>query len=275
MTDSQHLNKMNKKDQNIESLLSIMAALRTPETGCPWDLQQDFKSIALYTLEEAYEVTDAIERDDMEDLKDELGDLLLQVVFHARMAEEKGLFSFHDVVDAISTKMIRRHPHVFAHAEAETPDAVKQSWEDIKAAEKAQKGKLPNSLLEDVPRTLPGLSRAVKLQKRAAKVGFDWQEAAPIFDKLEEELTELKDAITAQNQDNIEEEYGDMLFVMANLARHLKLDPETAIRRGNHKFSNRFKWMEDETKAQNKLLSDLSLDQLEDLWRKAKLNLKS
>lgn len=265
---------MNKKHQNIETLLDIMAALRTPETGCPWDLQQDFKSIAPYTLEEAYEVTDAIERGDMDDLKDELGDLLLQVVFHARIAEEKGLFSFLDVVDAISAKMIRRHPHVFAEAHAEMPSDVRQSWEAIKQAEKEEKGKLPASLLDDVPSTLPGLTRAVKLQKRAAKVGFDWQDAAPIFDKLEEELDELHHAISANDSENIEEEYGDLLFVMANLARHLNLDPETALRRGNHKFISRFKWMEAEAKAKGLVLNDLSLMQLETLWQTAKQHLQ-
>ncbi|MGC6471805.1 MAG: nucleoside triphosphate pyrophosphohydrolase [Parvibaculales bacterium] len=266
---------MNKKGQNIEALLNIMAALRTPETGCPWDLEQDFKSIAPYTLEEAYEVTDAIEREDMDDLKDELGDLLLQVVFHARMAEEQGLFSFEDVVDAISTKMIRRHPHVFSDADANTATEVKQSWEAIKQAEKAEKGKLSTSLLGDVPTTLPGLTRAVKLQKRAAKIGFDWQQAEPIFDKLTEELEELKVAIAAEDQDNVEEEYGDMLFVMANLARHLNLDPETAIRRGNRKFVSRFSWMEEEAKVNSLDLNAMTLEELESLWQAAKHALKT
>lgn len=258
-------------------IIDIMAALRDPETGCPWDIKQDFGSIAAYTIEEAYEVTDAIARDDMDDLKDELGDLLLQVVFHARMAEEKNLFDFADVVDAISDKMVRRHPHVFGDATADTPEAVKQNWEQIKAAEKAEKtgADAPDSLLDDVPVTLPALTRAVKLQKRAARIGFDWQEAEPIFAKLQEEIGELREAMSRDNQADVEEEYGDLLFVIANLARHLKLDPETALRKGNAKFTRRFQALEAFAKAEKPDINAFTLDEYEVFWQRAKAEEKS
>ena len=256
-------------ERPIDRILRIMASLRTPQTGCPWDLQQDFKSIAPYTLEEAYEVVDAIERGDINDMKDELGDLLLQVVFHARMAEEAGHFAFDDVATAISDKMERRHPHVFGDATADTPAAVNQSWEEIKAAEKAEKhGQEPESLLNDVPLALPAMSRAVKLQKRAARIGFDWNEAEPIFDKLQEEINELREAIATKDADAIEDEYGDILFVVANLARHLKLDPETALRRGNAKFTRRFKFLEKQARETD--ASILTLDDYEVFWQQAK-----
>ena len=256
-------------ERPIDRILRIMASLRTPQTGCPWDLQQDFKSIAPYTLEEAYEVVDAIERGDINDMKDELGDLLLQVVFHARMAEEAGHFAFDDVATAISDKMERRHPHVFGDATADTPAAVNQTWEEIKAAEKAEKhGQEPESLLNDVPLALPAMSRAVKLQKRAARIGFDWNEAEPIFDKLQEEINELREAIATKDADAIEDEYGDILFVVANLARHLKLDPETALRRGNAKFTRRFKFLEKQARETD--ASILTLDDYEVFWQQAK-----
>ncbi|MGC6534007.1 MAG: nucleoside triphosphate pyrophosphohydrolase [Parvibaculales bacterium] len=256
-------------ERPIDRILRIMAALRTPETGCPWDLQQDFKSIAPYTLEEAYEVVDAIERGDINDMKDELGDLLLQVVFHARMAEEAGHFAFDDVATAISDKMERRHPHVFGEATADTPAAVNQSWEEIKAAEKAERhGQEPESLLNDVPLALPAMSRAVKLQKRAARIGFDWNEVEPIFDKLQEEISELREAMATKDADAIEDEYGDILFVVANLARHLKLDPETAMRRGNAKFTRRFKFLEKQAREMD--ASILTLDDYEVFWQQAK-----
>lgn len=264
---------------NISKLLDVMARLRTPVTGCPWDIAQNFSSIAPYTIEEAYEVTDAIQRGDMDDLKEELGDLLLQVVFHARMAEEKGLFTFDDVVAGISEKMIRRHPHVFAQKNRQNVEnttegeaTVRLNWDAIKRAEKAEKGKPPaQSLMDDVPMTLPAMMRAVKLQKRAATIGFDWQDAAPIFDKLQEETLELQEAMQTGDKDRIEDEYGDLLFVMANLARHLNLDPETSIQRGNNKFSTRFKWMEGAAKKRNIDLSAQSLAQLEVLWQQAKV----
>ena len=257
-------------ERPIDRILRIMTALRTPETGCPWDLQQDFKSIAPYTLEEAYEVVDAIERGDMDDLKDELGDLLLQVVFHARMAEETGQFNFGDVATAISDKMERRHPHVFADNDADTPEAVNQNWEDIKAAEKAAKGKTntESSLLDDVPLSLPAMSRAVKLQKRAARIGFDWNAAEPIFDKLQEEVGELLEAMQNGDEDAIEDEFGDVLFVVANLGRHLKLDPEKALRRGNAKFTRRFKSLEQQARDSDATI--YTLDDYEVFWQRAK-----
>ncbi|MBT5158099.1 MAG: nucleoside triphosphate pyrophosphohydrolase [Rhodobiaceae bacterium] len=250
-----------------------MAALRDPDTGCPWDIKQDFKSIAPYTLEEAYEVVDAIETGDMTQLRDELGDLLLQVVFHARMAEEAEHFTFDDVVHAIADKMERRHPHVFGDLAGIDSNQVKQNWEDIKAQERAEKSddkEAPESLLDDVPRALPALTRAVKLQKRAARIGFDWTEAEPIFDKLEEETAELQEAIALQDRDAIEDELGDVMFVVANLARHLKLDPEKALRRGNAKFTRRFQNLEQQARAQSTDMSDFLLEDLEIFWQRAK-----
>ena len=253
----------------INRILDIMASLRDPETGCPWDLQQDFASIAPYTLEEAYEVTDAIERGSMDDLKEELGDLLLQVVFHARMAEEADLFAFDDVVDAIVDKMIRRHPHVFGGGDAGNPEAVRESWEEIKAQEKVEKGKAtPDSLMDDIPVALPGLSRAVKIQNRAARFGFDWPDIEPVFDKLQEEISEVREAIKSGSADAIEDEIGDLLFVVANIARHLKIDPEKAVRRTNGKFIFRFKHVEALAAQSDK--QTLSLEELEGFWQAAK-----
>lgn len=258
---------------SIHRILDIMAALRDPDTGCPWDIKQDFKSIAPYTLEEAYEVVDAIETGDMAQLRDELGDLLLQVVFHARMAEEAEHFTFDDVVHAIADKMERRHPHVFGDLAGIDSDQVKQNWEDIKAQERAEKSddkEAPASLLDDVPRALPALTRAVKLQKRAARIGFDWTQAEPIFDKLDEETAELREAMAHQDRDAIEDELGDLMFVVANLARHLKLDPEKALRRGNAKFTRRFRNLEQQARAQSTDMSDFSLEDLEIFWQRAK-----
>ena len=260
-------------DRPIDRILGIMKALRTPETGCPWDLQQDFASITPYTIEEAYEVVDAIDRGDMDELKDELGDLLLQVVFHARMAEEAGLFAFDDVADAVSDKMIRRHPHVFGDAEADSPEAVRTGWEDIKAAEKAAKtaragDSAPESLLDDVPVALPAMTRAVKLQKRAARIGFDWNEEEPIFDKLQEEIGELREAMASGDRSAMEDEFGDVLFVVANLGRHLKLDPEKALRRGNAKFTRRFKSLEQQVRDSGRSVH--TLDEYEVYWQRAK-----
>ena len=254
-------------------ILDVMRALRDPETGCPWDIEQTFTSIAPYTIEEAYEVADAIETGDMARIKDELGDLLLQVVFHAQMAEEAGHFNFFDVAAAISDKMERRHPHVFGDLEAASADAVKSNWEYIKARERAEKPTKQTSdtgatsLLDDVPAALPGLSRAVKLQRRAAHVGFDWSEAAPIFAKLDEEIEELRREMRGPSADKarLEDELGDVLFVIANLARHLGVDPEAAIRSTNSKFTARFKWME-----KNADLDKLSLAEMEQQWEQAK-----
>ena len=260
------------KSSKMNELLLIMEKLRTPETGCPWDLKQNFKSIAAYTIEEAYEVVDAIERDDMDDLKDELGDLLLQVVFHARMAEEAGLFNFDDVANAVSEKMIRRHPHVFGDEANKTADDVKNSWEEIKAEEKRTKtGDETTSLLDDIPNPLPGMSRAVKLQKRAARIGFDWPDMQQVFDKLDEELGELRAEIDQNGSSERQlDEMGDVMFVIANLARHLKIDPEQAARAGNQKFTRRFNDMEAQAKTLNKDMHDLTLAELETMWQTAK-----
>jgi len=258
----------------IERLRAVMAALRTPETGCPWDLKQDFASIAPYTIEEAYEVVDAIARDDMDDLKLELGDLLLQVVFHARMAEEQGLFDFNDVANAISDKMQFRHPHVFSDTHVADATQVQDNWEALKAAERAKKvpNSEPASLMDDVPNALPGLTRAVKLQKRAAQAGFDWQAAAPILAKLDEEVAEFKAEMSAETIDKqrLTDEFGDMLFVMANLARHLKLDPETAIRSTNRKFDRRFRYVEQKAAENGEKMDALSLEALEAYWQESK-----
>lgn len=258
-----------------------MAALRTPQTGCPWDLEQDFASIAPYTIEEAYEVADAIDRGDLDDLRDELGDLLLQVVFHARMAEETGTFSFGDVVDAITTKMIRRHPHVFGDANARAAGAAKGMWDNIKAEEKAQKRARRvargepgedhgHGYLDSVPVALPALTRALKLQERAARVGFDWKEAAPILDKVEEEIAELREAMASGDAAASEDEFGDVLFALVNFARHAGIDAEKALRGTNEKFRRRFHFVEAALTANGRTLAESSLDDMEDLWRQAK-----
>ena len=259
---------------NIDNLLEIMARLRDPQAGCPWDVDQDFASIAPYTIEEAYEVADAIEQNDMAALKDELGDLLLQVVFHARMAEEAGHFVFDDVAAAISDKMVSRHPHVFGDHNADTPDAVKVTWEAQKEAErraKAGETGQPLSALDGVTAALPALLRAEKLQKRAARVRFDWPEVDQVFDKLDEEVGEIREEIAAGGDpDRLEDEVGDLLFVAVNLARHLKVDPESALRRTNAKFERRFRAMESELAARGEKTEEQSLDVLEELWQAAK-----
>lgn len=250
----------------MERLLAIMAALRTPVTGCPWDLEQDFASIAPFTIEEAYEVADAIARGSREELKSELGDLLLQVVFHARMAEEEGSFAFADVVRALNDKMVRRHPHVFG--EAAIPDATAQTenWETIKAAERAAKLAADNSVLADVPLALPALMRAHKLTKRAARVGFDWPDVEQVFDKLTEEVAETRAAIASGDADAVEDEVGDMLFVLANLARKAGVDPEAALSRANAKFERRFRGVEAGLAARGQAPGDASLEEMEALW---------
>jgi ATP diphosphatase len=257
----------------IDRLLRMMAKLRDPDGGCPWDLRQDFSTIAPYTIEEAYEVADAIERGDMDDLKDELGDLLFQVVFHARMAEERGDFTFTDVVTAIADKMEARHPHVFAGGTLEDERAVNQWWEERKAAERAAKaaasGRTP-STLDGIAIGLPALTRALKLQKRAARVGFDWSDAPPILDKLDEELRELRAELATGDSSRIEDEFGDVLFVVVNLARHLKLDPETALRSTNAKFERRFRFIEERLAAEGRSPETASLDEMETLWQRAK-----
>ena len=254
----------------IERLIRIMARLRDPEGGCPWDIEQTFRSIASYTIEEAHEVAEAIERDDMDDLKDELGDLLFQVVFHARMAEEQGDFRFDDVADAIAEKLIRRHPHVFGEAEFHSAEAQTASWERIKAEERAARGESDPSAMAGVSGGLPALRRAVKLQNRAARVGFDWPDTAPVFAKLREEAAELEQAMAHEDQDNMEEEIGDLLFVVANLARHLDIDPGAALRRSNHKFEQRFRAMEDLARERRQDFASLSLEQQDGLYEEIK-----
>lgn len=252
----------------VERLLEIMARLRARDGGCPWDLEQDFRTIAPYTIEEAYEVADAIERDDMAALREELGDLLFQVVFHARMAEERGAFGFEDVAETIVRKMIDRHPHVFAGAAFRSADEQTAAWERQKAAERTAKGK--GSLLADVPIALPGMTRAVKLQRRAATVGFDWTDVADVLMKLDEEVAELAAAARSKDADAIEDEFGDLLFVIANVARHLKVDPEAAVRRANEKFTRRFAHIEKRLVEQGGTLEAATLDEMEALWIEAK-----
>ena len=259
----------------LERLLGIMARLRNPDGGCPWDLEQTFASIAPYTIEEAYEVEDAIRRNDMAALRDELGDLLLQVVFHSRMAQEAGLFDFAAVADTISDKLIRRHPHVFGDVQADRPETVSLNWESIKAAERAEKEKQSppdiSPVLSGVASGLPGLTRAVKLQNRAARVGFDWPDKAPVLAKIKEELQELEDEIISNDShERMLEEFGDFLFVVANLARHLKLDPEDCLRFANHKFENRFSMMEKILNSDGKKLQDCDLATMDAAWDQAK-----
>lgn len=257
----------------FQELARIMARLRDPASGCAWDLAQDFSTIAPYTIEEAYEVADAIERGDMGELRDELGDLLFQVMFHSRMAEEAGAFALADVVAAINEKMIRRHPHVFGEdRDGRSADEQTAAWEVMKAAERAKKAAadVPPSALDGVARALPALLRAEKLQKRAARTGFDWTETPPIFDKLEEEIAEVKEAMASGNAGAIEDEVGDLLFVVANLARRLSVDPEQALRNANAKFERRFRAME-AAAAQDKVdFASLSLDEQEAYWQRVK-----
>ena len=263
--------------RDVDALLAIMAKLRDPDGGCPWDLEQTFASIAPYTIEEAYEVADAIDRGDMADLKDELGDLLLQVVFHARMAQEAGAFDFSDVAAAICDKMVRRHPHVFAGAQADDSGDVLRNWDAIKRAERAAKGEADASALAGVARGLPEWQRAVKLQHKAAKVGFDWPGPAPVLDKLREELDEVRvefDAVAAapddpDARDRLEDEIGDVLFVCANLARHAKVDVGGALRRANRKFERRFRAMEALAAAEGGLAGK-TLDAQDRYWNLAK-----
>ncbi|WP_133716315.1 nucleoside triphosphate pyrophosphohydrolase [Methylocaldum gracile] len=260
---------------NIQRLLDIMARLRHPETGCPWDLQQDFASLVPYTLEEAYEVADAAERGDIEDLREELGDLLLQVVFHSRIAEDRNLFTFEDVAGAISEKLIRRHPHVFGEAVFETDAERHEYWESSKVAERREKGKTEDddSALSGIAANLPALAAAQKLQKRAARHGFDWPEIGPVFDKVREELDELEAACATSDQSHIREEIGDLLFVVVNLARHLEVDAETALRSGNRKFINRFRYIEKQLSARGKSLTESTLAEMDALWDEAKRSL--
>ncbi|MBX5159049.1 nucleoside triphosphate pyrophosphohydrolase [Rhizobium sp. NZLR8] len=264
----------------ILRLIEIMAALRHPETGCPWDIEQSFETIKPYTIEEAYEVSDAIERGDMDDLCDELGDLLLQVVFHARMAEEAGEFSFGDVVNAITTKMIRRHPHVFARSAADTSDAVKKQWDEIKQAEKRERTErrsrrgitedFNGGFLGSVQRSFPALTEALKLQERAAKVGFDWSAPEPILDKIEEEIGELRVALSEGDRAKVSDELGDLIFAVVNIGRHVKTDPEQALRGTNTKFRRRFSHIENVLDKGGETLEAASLERMEEIWQAAK-----
>ena len=264
----------NKTSAPINQLLDIMEKLRDPNGGCPWDLEQNFDTIAPHTIEEAYEVAEAIARNDMAELKDELGDLMFQVVFYAQMAKEAGDFDFYDVIAAISEKMIRRHPHVFGSADIATAEAQTTAWEETKARERAAKKKDADkapSALDGVAETLPALTRAVKLQKRASRVGFDWPSIAPVFDKIEEELGELRTEIDeGGNQERIAEEYGDLLFVLANLGRHLDLEPETVLRAANRKFTRRFQIVEQRLEKAGKPLDQSSLEEMDEVWNEVR-----
>ena len=260
-----------KPSRDITRLLEIMAALRTPGTGCPWDLEQNFKTIAPYTLDEAYEVADAIARDDLAGLKDELGDLLLQVVFHARMAQEQGAFEFGDVVEALTAKLIRRHPHVFADADGKTADAVKDLWERIKAEEKAERGeKGAGGALAGVPVGLPALTRALKLQDKAGRVGFDWNDPRAVLAKIREEADEIEAELDGANGNRMDAEVGDLLFAVVNLARHLGADPEGVLRETNLKFERRFASIERALAARGKMPKDATLSEMDALWDEAK-----
>ncbi|WP_045390685.1 nucleoside triphosphate pyrophosphohydrolase [Falsirhodobacter sp. alg1] len=257
-----------RAETEIRRLIDIMARLRDPQTGCPWDVAQDFASIAPYTIEEAYEVADAITREAWDELPGELGDLLLQTVFHARMAEEAGHFDFADVAASISDKMIRRHPHVFGDDGPRDTEGQTRAWEETKAAERATRNE--SGVLDGVALGLPALTRAVKLQNRAARVGFDWPDIGPVLDKLREEMDELAEARDTLTQTEVEEEFGDMLFVMANLARHMKIDPEAALRRTNDKFTRRFGHIERALQQAGKSPAESNLLEMDRLWDQAK-----
>ncbi|MFG1398547.1 nucleoside triphosphate pyrophosphohydrolase [Roseixanthobacter pseudopolyaromaticivorans] len=266
--------------RDLARLVEIMAALRTPGTGCPWDLEQDFSTIAPYTIEEAYEVADAIARNDMADLPDELGDLLFQVVFHSRLGQERGLFDLGDVVEAITSKLIRRHPHVFGNVRDLTPQAVKGLWAEIKAQEKAERAQrraaagLPaedgGRTLDGVPVGLPALTRALKLQEKAGRVGFDWNDALQVLAKIREETDEVSEALEAGGPEAIKDEIGDLLFAVVNLARHAGVDPEAALRGTNEKFSRRFAFVEDRLAETGRAPKQASLDEMEAFWVAAK-----
>ncbi|SCX28477.1 nucleoside triphosphate pyrophosphohydrolase [Agrobacterium rosae] len=266
--------------KDISRLIEIMEALRQPETGCPWDIVQTFETIKPYTVEEAYEVADAIERNDMDDLCDELGDLLLQVVFHSRIAQEMGEFSFGDVVHAVTSKMIRRHPHVFAKSDADTPESVKVQWDVIKAQEKrdraqrrAQQGTGEDAkagFLGSIQRAQPALTEALKLQEQAARVGFDWSAPEPILDKIEEEIRELREALEDGKPEKVSDELGDLIFALVNIGRHVKVDPENALRGTNTKFRRRFRHIETTLAENGETLEGATLDRMEQLWQAAK-----
>jgi ATP diphosphatase len=264
--------------RDISRLIEIMAALRDPVSGCPWDKEQNFATIAPYTIEEAYEVAEAIARDDIHDLRDELGDLLLQVVYHARMAEEIGAFAFPDVVEAITRKLIRRHPHVFGDAEARAAGAAKGMWEKIKAEEKRARAAVrsdaqPHGLLDSVPAGLPAMTRAIRLQEKASTVGFDWNDPRAVIDKIREEVSEIETELEkpADSPERLEDEVGDLLFAVVNLARHLKVEPDQALRRTNVKFTRRFARIEAALATDGRSPAEATLDEMEALWQAAKM----
>lgn len=252
----------------INKLLEVMRKLRDPQDGCPWDLEQDFETIAPYTVEEAYEVADAIERENMDDLRDELGDLLFQVAFHARMAEEAGFFDFEDVAKGISDKMLRRHPHVFGSDAERAQGQQDGSWEQIKEAERSDTE--DNSALAGVAKGLPALKRAEKLGNRASRAGFDWPDRIGVHEKIQEEIAELEEAVGTRDEDDMEEEFGDVLFAVVNLARHLNIDPEKALTSANYKFERRFRDMEIDIADSGKRLKNFNLETLDKFWRAAK-----
>jgi len=258
--------------EKTRHLLNLMARLRDPQTGCAWDLKQDFRSLIPYTIEEAYEVADAIERGDFEDLRAELGDLLLQVVFHSQMAEEQGLFDFEQVAEAIGNKLVERHPHVFADAVFASDAERQQAWEDAKARERRQKhgNDQPQSVLDGVAKSLPALVACEKIQNRAAGHGFDWPEAEPVFDKVREELHEVHEAWQSGDQAHVQEEIGDLLLVVVNLARHLKVNPEIALQQATKKFTRRFNYIERQVAASGRQLIECRLAELDALWNEAK-----
>lgn len=262
---------------NIESLLYLMKRLRDPDTGCPWDLKQTFQTIVPHTLEEVYEVVDTIEREDYPHLKEELGDLLFQVIFYSQLGNEQDFFDFNDVVSGLVSKLVTRHPHVFPEGTLESerdptvvPDEVtiKNTWESIKASDRQGKGR--QSILDDIPHSLPALTRSIKLQKRAANHGFDWPTVDGVLDKLDEETSELKVALHQGDQQAIEEELGDLMFTMANLCRHLGVDAEGCLRQSSRKFERRFQYIEENVASQGKILTEMSLDDLDQLWDQAK-----
>ena len=259
---------MKELNEQLNILIKTFKELRNPESGCPWDREQTFKSIASCSIEEAYEVADAIEREDFDSLKSELGDLLFQVIFHAEMASEKEIFDLEDVIFELNDKLTRRHPHVFEDSSVSSAQDSLKIWEDIKAQERKEKKQ--DSLMDDVPVNLPSLSRAKKLQKRAARVGFDWQNSDRVFDKIDEEILELKNEKATEDKERISEEIGDIFFTLVNLTRHYDLDPEDIIRKANLKFEMRFRKMEQLAEQMNERLDDMTLEQLEIMWQKVK-----
>jgi len=259
---------MDKLDSKLRELIITFRKLRDPVSGCPWDKEQDFKSIASCAIEESYEVADAIEREDFEDLKAELGDLLFQIVFHSEMAKEKDLFALEDVIDELNSKLIRRHPHVFGDGSVKDAKDSLKIWEDIKAKERSDKNL--DSVMDDVPKNLPSLTRTKKLQKRASRVGFDWNNSKEILEKVDEEINELKHEDTKLNEEGIAEEIGDIFFTLIRLSGYYDLEPEDIIRKTNLKFENRFRKMENEAKSMKTSLDKMNLEELEKLWQKIK-----